>query len=106
MKNIFSERVIALARSIPFGRVTTYGLLAKSAGSYSPLAARSVTGILGKAYESGITDIPFHRIVYSDGRVWTHSSYDEKRKKLYKKEGIEIGSDGKIVNFRDVLVGE
>lgn len=104
MNNLFSQRVIALARSIPKGRVVTYGLLAKKAGSGSPLAARSITTILGKAYDSGIVDIPFHRIVYSDGRVWTNSKYDEKRKKLYRQEGIEIDTNGKIVNFRDILV--
>lgn len=98
----FSSRVLKLALSIPPGKVTTYGAIARAAGGGGQ-AARSVTGILGKAYYAGEKNIPFHRIVYSDGRVWTGSSYDAKRKKLYKAEGIQIDKKGRIKNFRDTL---
>src|SRR4051812_1984873 len=99
----FSERVVKIALSIPSGKVTTYGAIARAAGGGGQ-AARSITAILGKAYENGEKGIPFHRIVYSDGRVWTHSHYDERRKRLYKKENIHIDSKGRIENFRQHLV--
>ena len=99
----FSSRVIKMALSIPAGKVSTYGALARAAGGGGQ-SARSITAILGKAYENGEKNIPFHRIVYSDGRVWTNSQYDEKRKKLYKKEGIKIDDTGRIINFRHVLI--
>ncbi len=102
MNTLFSKRVVDIARAIPAGRVTTYGTIAKLAQG-GTMASRSITAILGKAYESGITDIPFHRIVYSGGKVWTSEQYDAKRKKLYKQEGIEIDEKGYIKNFRDVL---
>lgn len=102
MNTLFSKRVITLALSIPRGRVSTYGILAEKALG-GKMAARSITAILGKAYDSGIKDIPFHRIVYSDGRIWTSAEYDLKRKKLYKQEGIEIDEKGYIKNFRDIL---
>lgn len=95
----FSERVVSIARSIPSGKVATYGDISRAAGGTAPKLAQSITGILGKAYQNGITDIPFHRIVYSDGRIWTSDEYDSKRAKLYKEEGIEINSKGKIVDF-------
>lgn len=104
MNGLFSKRVIDIARAIPKGRVTTYGIIAERAQG-GKMAARSITAILGKAYESGITDIPFHRIVYSGGKVWTNTEYDAKRKKLYKQEGIEIDEKGYVKNFRDVLWG-
>lgn len=97
----FSERVILIARAIPFGKVTTYGRIARAAGG-SPMTSQSITGILSRAYDEGITDIPFHRIVYSDGHVWMNEEYRAKRLRLYKKEGIKI-KDDRIQNFRDVL---
>jgi methylated-DNA-protein-cysteine methyltransferase-like protein len=102
MNTLFSKRVVDIARAIPTGRVTTYGTIAKLAQG-GTMASRSITAILGKAYENGIKDIPFHRIVYSGGKVWTSEQYDAKRKKLYKQEGIEIDEKGFIKNFRDVL---
>lgn len=99
----FSDRVLEAAMAIPEGRVTTYGTLAKAAGGTAPVLARAVTGILGKAYEQGHTDIPFHRIVYSDGRVWVNNEHQVKRMKLYKKEGIEVDEKGRIINFKDIL---
>lgn len=94
----FSERVVAIARSIPKGKVTTYGRIAKAAGG-GAMASQSITAILGKAYDEGMTDIPFHRIVYADGRVWMSEQYRKKRLELYKKEGIEIDEKGRIKDF-------
>ncbi len=99
----FSDRVIKLALSIPSGRVTTYGAITHAAGG-AHRQAQSITTILGKAYQNGQKDIPFHRIVYSDGRVWTNNEIDLKRKALYKEEGLELDSKNKIKNFKDKLI--
>lgn len=98
----FSERVIQIALEIPPGRVTTYGRIARAAGA-GPMASQSITTILGKAYMLGIKNIPFHRIVYADGRVWLDGEYGKKRLALYKKEGIKLDKNNKIINFMDVL---
>lgn len=98
----FSERVIELALSIPKGRVTTYGRIARAAGG-GALAAQSVTNILGKAYEGGEKRIPFHRIVYADGRVWINERLRKKRMELYKKEKIWLDKSGRIKNFSTIL---
>ena len=99
----FSDRVIAMARSIPKGRVTTYGRLAIAAGG-GAMASQSITNILGKAYDSGIKDIPFHRIVYADGRIWVDAEHYKKRMELYKKEGIKVDKKGRIIDFSTLLV--
>ena len=99
----FSERVIKIALEIPKGRVTTYGRIARAAGA-GPMASQSISAILGKAYENGVKNIPFHRIVYADGKVWVNSAYKNKRLALYKKEGIKLDKNNRIVNFRDVLL--
>ncbi len=101
-KITFSERVLKLALSIPPGRVTTYGRISIAAGG-GQMASQSITTILGKAYENGAKDIPFHRIVYADGRVWMSEEYRAKRTKLYKKEGIELDANDRIKDFRDKL---
>lgn len=99
----FGRRVVTLALSVPEGRVTTYGALARAAGG-GAMASQSITGILGRAYDAGEKNIPFHRIVYADGRVWMSPEYEAKRKKLYKKEGIILDKTGRIENFRDILL--
>ncbi|MEI6835154.1 MAG: MGMT family protein [bacterium] len=99
----FSGRVLEIALSIPPGKVATYGMIARASGGGGQ-AARSITAILAKAYNNGDTAIPFHRIVYADGRVFTGTEYDAKRRKLYKQEGIVIGKDGKIQDFEKVLL--
>lgn len=98
----FSQRVVELALMIPKGKVTTYGRIAKASGGGGQ-AARSVTAILGKAFHNGETRIPFHRIVYTDGRVWLTDAYSTKRMNLYKEEGITIDTKGKIIHFGDHL---
>jgi methylated-DNA-protein-cysteine methyltransferase-like protein len=99
----FSQRVIELAVAIPKGRVTTYGRIAKACGSCG-MAAQSITSILGKAYQEGQHNIPFHRIVYADGRIWVDDERRTARMKLYKKEGIKVDNKDRIENFRDVLI--
>lgn len=98
----FSERVVAAARSIPKGRVTTYGRIARACGA-GPMASQSITAILGKAYERGMHDIPFHRIVYADGRIWKDDTHYATRIVLYKKEKIVLDDHDRIVNFDDIV---
>ncbi len=98
----FSKRVVKLALSVPPGRVTTYGALARAAGG-GAMAAQSITAILGRAWDEGEKSIPFHRIVYSDGRVWMAPQYESERRKRYKKEKITLDKNGRIENFRDKL---
>ena len=99
----FSKAVIELALAIPEGRVATYGLLSNLAGGGS-LGARSVTTILGNAEERD--EIPFHRIVYSNGQIWTSDSCGRERMKLFKKEGLKLDKKNRVQDFRDVFLSE
>lgn len=98
----FSEKVVEIALSIPKGKVTTYGRIARAAGG-GGMAAQSITSILSKAHNAG-KKIPFHRIVYADGRAWMSPKYRKERLEIYKKEGIELDEKDRIKNFRDVLL--
>jgi methylated-DNA-protein-cysteine methyltransferase-like protein len=97
----FSEKVVRAAKSVPKGRVTTYGRIARACGG-GTMASQSITSILAKAWDKGDKTIPFHRIVYADGRIWIDNKHRKERMALYKKEGIEVKND-RIVNFHDIL---
>src|SRR5688500_12688114 len=99
-RNLFSERVVALALAIPKGRVTTYGRLARAAGA-GPMASQSVSGILWKAEQRGVKGIPWHRIVYAGGKVWMNEQCAKERLALYKKEGFKLDEKGRIVDFEE-----
>lgn len=97
----FGERVVELALTIPPGRVTTYGDLARAAGG-TPMTSRSVSGILGRAEMAGVKGIPWHRIVYSGGKVWFDEDTRAKRMRLYKKENIQIDEKDRIIDFEEI----
>lgn len=98
MDKTFSQRVVEAALSIPSGRVATYGDIARVCGGDGQ-AARSISGILGRAHRQGVQNIPWHRIVYSGGKIWTNQEHHIKRMELYKAEGIEVNEKGYIKNF-------
>ena len=99
----FSDRVLELALAIPKGRVTTYGRLAVKAGG-GAMASQSVTGILWKAQQRGVKGIPWHRIVYADGRVWMDAKHRAERLRLYRKEKIDLDEAERIIAFRTKLL--
>ena len=94
----FSEQVVEAALRVPEGRVTTYGDIAKSCGAGGQ-AARSVNAILVRAYTKGETSIPFHRIIYSNGRVWKKDAIIPERAEQYCKEGIIVNENGYVEDF-------
>jgi len=98
--SFFSKKVWEIAASIPRGKISTYGAIARAAGGAAQ-SARSITSILTKAPD--ISKIPWHRIVYADGKVWLSPKCEKERKSLYKKEGIQIDKKGRIKYFRDKL---
>lgn len=100
METSFSQRVWELALSIPEGRVTTYGAIAKAAGS-GPMAARSISSILSKFPNPKV--IPWHRIVYAGGKVWLNPVYEKTRRALYKREGIKLTKQDTIEDFEEVF---
>lgn len=96
----FSKKVVELALKIPEGKVTTYGVLAAAAGGH-PMMSRMITHILAKSPE--VDKIPFHRIVYSSGKIWFDPVHNKWRDKLYKKEGIKVDKNNRIVDFEKLI---
>jgi methylated-DNA-protein-cysteine methyltransferase-like protein len=63
----FFEEVYALVRSIPRGRVATYGQVAEMLGS--PRGARAVGWALGALDPAREPRVPWHRVVAAGGRI-------------------------------------
>lgn len=94
----FGERVVVLALKVPRGKVVTYGDLAAAAGG-GAMSAQSITSLLGKAFDAGETRIPFHRIVYADGRVWIDETHKDERLARYAAEKISLDARNRIIDF-------
>ncbi len=99
-RGMYSKNLVYLALKIPPGRVTTYGILNKLCGG-APRMAMMIAKLLSKSER--VKEIPFHRIVYSDGRFYNDPQYNEGRLKLLKKEGTIINEKGKVVDFKEKL---
>lgn len=97
-----ADKVYALLRQVPAGRVTTYGALAKASGK--PKASRLIGAIMRG--NPNAPRVPCHRVVKSDGSIGGYSgSADENiRKKvaLLASEGVEV-KEGRIVDFARVF---
>ena len=63
-----SERVLEIVRSIPAGRVTTYGDVARATGT----GAR----VVGRMLHGSWHDIPWWRVVSADGRPYPGAAGD------------------------------
>jgi methylated-DNA-protein-cysteine methyltransferase-like protein len=91
--NPFTLLVKRILRSIPRGRVATYGQVAALAGN--PGAARQVVRIL---HSSAAADrLPWHRVIRSNGEIALPRlhGYEEQRARL-AAEGVEFGFHDRI----------
>ncbi len=82
-KQVFSEKVYAVVRKIPRGKVMTYAEVARAAGR--PRAGRGVGYWMSKNYD---LKIPCHRVIRSDGKIGNYNRGGPKKKRaLLKSEG-------------------
>ncbi len=84
--NEFTRNVITIIKSIPSGKVMTYGQIAKIAGN--PWGSRQVSRILHSMTVK--YDLPWHRVVNGKGEIsLTGDAKYEQIQKLVD-EGIEF----------------
>ena len=91
--NPFTEDVVKIIKSIPSGKVMTYGQIAKVAGS--PRGARQVVRILHSM--SGKHNLPWHRVVNAKGEIAIadeESAYSQRA--MLKEEGVCFRTNGLV----------
>lgn len=101
MKNEnFFQKVYTIAKQIPYGKVTSYGAIAKHLG-----AARSAR-MVGWAMNAShtIEGIPAHRVVNRNGILTGKHRFDGTNlmQQLLESEGV-IVKDFQIQNFKDIF---
>ncbi|MFO1463774.1 MAG: MGMT family protein [bacterium] len=89
----FPERVLAIVRKIPRGKVLTYGQVAALLGL--PRAARVVGGVLFRL-DPG-TQVPWQRVLNAQGKLSTYrvGCGEEQRRRL-EAEGVAFNREGAI----------
>ena len=96
----FFERVYDIARKIPYGKVTSYGAIAKALG-----AARSAR-MVGWAMNAchNIEDVPAHRVVNRKGLLTGKHHFDGTNlmQQLLENEGIVVVNN-QIMDFDKVF---
>ena len=86
------EEIYAAVREIPFGRVASYGQIARMAGN--PRLAR----VVGYALHAAPSDVPCHRVVNRQGGLSAAFSPcgRETHRLLLEMEGVGLRKDGTV----------
>jgi len=100
--NEFSKNAADNIRRIPSGKVATYGLIALLSGN--PRASR----IVGYLTHSLKEELPFHRVVFKDGRICEGSPFGhpEIQRQMLKAEGVFFLPDGRVDMEKSLWAGD
>ncbi|MFI1745083.1 MGMT family protein [Thalassobellus sediminis] len=95
----FFDKVFEVAKQIPYGRVTSYGAIAKYLG-----AARSARMVGYAMNGSHNKDVPAHRVVNRKGLLTGKHHFDGTNlmQQLLESEGVEV-IENQIQNFDTVF---
>ena len=99
MNSNFFERCYEIARQIPFGRVTSYGAIAKHLGALKSarMVGYAMTASHGK-------DVPAHRVVNRNGFLTGKHHFEgiNLMEQLLESEGIVV-KNNQIPNFKTIF---
>jgi methylated-DNA-protein-cysteine methyltransferase related protein len=100
-KGGFFEKVYEVVRKIPYGRITSYGAVARYLGSAG--SSRMVGWAMNSSHFCK-EPVPAHRVVNRIGLLTGkhHFGSDSSMEELLLEEGIQVVND-KIINFRQLF---
>ena len=95
----FFDKVYEVARLIPYGRVTSYGAIAKYLGAAK--SARMVGYAMNGSHNK---DVPAHRVVNRNGLLTGKHHFEGTNlmQQLLESEGVKV-VDNQIQNFETVF---
>ena len=90
----FFNRIYEIVKQVPYGKVITYGTVARLAGS--PRASRQVGWALHNNPQPGV--IPCHRVVFKDGSLTSGFAFGgmEIQKGMLLSEGVSFSEEFKV----------
>lgn len=95
----FFEKVYQVAKQIPYGRVTSYGAIAKYLGAAKSarMVGYAMNGSVGK-------DVPAHRVVNKKGLLTGKHHFEGTNlmQQLLESEGVKV-KDNQIQDFNTVF---
>ncbi|WP_100613439.1 MGMT family protein [Confluentibacter citreus] len=95
----FFDKVYDVARLIPYGKVTSYGAIAKYLGAVrsARMVGYAMNGSVGK-------DVPAHRVVNRNGLLTGKQHFDGTNlmQQLLESEGIKV-IDNQVQDFGKVF---
>jgi methylated-DNA-protein-cysteine methyltransferase-like protein len=96
----FFQKVYEVVRQIPYGKVSTYGAIAKAIGAAK--SARTVGYAMNASHQH--EDVPAHRVVNRNGVLTGkhHFPGTHVMQQMLEAEGIEVKND-QIINFEKHL---
>ena len=96
----FFSKVYKVVKTIPSGKVSTYGLIANKLGTGQ--SARTVGWALNASHND--SSIPAHRVVNRNGILTGkhHFKGFELMKQLLENEGVKVDDD-RVVDFKSKL---
>jgi len=99
-KSNFFEKVYAIVRQIPAGRITSYGAIAKCIGS--PQSARMVGWAMNASHNR--SDVPAHRVVNRKGLLTGKHHFEGTNlmQQLLENEGVVV-IENQIQNFEEIF---
>ena len=87
--SLFFQQVYAVVEQIPYGKVASYGQIARMLGR--PRAAREI----GWAMRCCPDNLPWQRVVTADGSI-KGGMFAEIRRAVLESEGVSFLPDGRV----------
>ncbi len=89
------DRIYAMVRRIPYGRVTTYGRIAELVGGCT---ARMVGYAMAALRRGTAPDVPWQRVVNAKGKISVHGDGigNAMQRSILEGEGIQFDENDRI----------
>ena len=88
-------RIIEAIKAIPRGKVSSYRDVALAAGL--PNGARQTVRVLHSLSEK--FDLPWHRVIRSNGTIALKEDGRELQIQLLRSEGVNVSADGRVDEY-------
>ena len=97
----FFEQVFEVVKLVPYGRVTSYGAIARYLGS---AGSSRMVGWAMNASHTNLPPIPAQRVVNRNGLLTGkhHFGSTTRMQQLLESEGIEVKED-KVIRFKELF---